>query len=60
MSLLAEHFLLEKEDIPHPVSYNTIMRYQQNNELLIEPAKLNKDYSIKHFLWGRKEIYSYL
>ena len=49
MSSLAEHFSLVKEDVLHPVSYKTIFQYQQNNKPLIKTAKLNKDYSIKHF-----------
>ena len=49
MSLLAEHFFLEKEDVPHPVNDISIMQYQQSDKALIETAKLNKDYSIKHF-----------
>ena len=49
MSTLAEHFSLEKEDVLHPVNYKIIMQYQQNDKPLIEIAKLNKDYSIKHF-----------
>ena len=40
MSSLAEHFSIEKEDILYPVNYKTIMRYQQNDKLLIETAKL--------------------
>ena len=57
MSSLAEHFTLVKEDVPHLVNYQTIMQYQQNNKPLIETAKLNKDYSVKHFD-GVDEIYS--
>ena len=49
MSSLAEHFSLEKENVLHPVNYKTIMRYQENDKSLIETAKLNKDYSTKHF-----------
>ena len=49
MSSLAEYFLLDIEDVLHPVNYKTIMQYQQNDKNLIETAKLNKDYSIKHF-----------
>ena len=49
MSSLPEYFSLEKEDVLHPPSYKTIMRYQQNDKPLIESAKLNKDNSIKHF-----------
>ena len=49
MSLLAEHFCLEKEDVLYPVNHKTIMLYQQNDKPLIETAKLNRDYSIKHF-----------
>ena len=57
MSSLTEHFPLEKEDVLHPINYKTIMRYQQNNTPLIETAKLNKDYSIKHF-YGTDKKYS--
>ena len=35
MLLSAEHFTLEKEYVPHPVSYNTIMQYQQKDKSLI-------------------------
>ena len=49
MSSLAEHFSLDKEDVLHPFNYKTIMQYQQNNKPIIETAKLNKDYLIKHF-----------
>ena len=51
MSSLVEHFALKKEDVLHPVTYKIIMQYQQtiNQKPLIEPAKLNKYYSIKHF-----------
>ena len=48
MSSLAEHVSLEKDDVLHPVNNKTIKRYQQNNKSLIEAAKSNKDYSIKH------------
>jgi len=46
---LAEHFALEEEDILHPTSYKTIIRYQQQDKNLIKIAKQNNDYSIKHF-----------
>ena len=49
MLSLAAHFPLEKEDVLCPVNYKTIMRYEQTVDPLIETAKLNKDYSIKHF-----------
>ena len=49
MSTLAEHFVLEKEDILHTVNYKTIMQYQQSNKPLIETAKSNRYNSIKHF-----------
>ena len=48
-SSFAKHFSLEKEDVLHPVNFKSIMWYQQNNKPLIEPAKLNKEYSINHF-----------
>ena len=57
MSSLGAHFSLEKEDVLHPVNYKTIMQYQQNNKTLIETAKLNKDYSIKH-IHGADKKYS--
>ena len=41
MSSLAGLFTSEQEDVPHPIIYKTIMRYQQNNKSLIETAKLN-------------------
>ena len=44
MLSLTEHFTLEKEDILHPLNNKTIIQYQQNNKLLIETYKLNKDY----------------
>ena len=49
MSSLTEYFSSEKDDILHPVNYKSIMQHQQNDKPLIETAKLNKDYSIKHF-----------
>ena len=55
MSSLAEHFSLEKEDVPHPVNFKTIMRYHHNDKPLIETAKLNKNYSIKHFHKAEKK-----
>ena len=55
MSLLAEHFSLEKEDVLYPVSYKNIMQYQQNNEPLIETFKKNKDYSIEYFYGADKK-----
>ena len=55
MSSLADHFSLEKEDVPHPVNYKTITRYQQKDKPLIETAKLKNDYSIKHFSWADKK-----
>ena len=48
MSSLAEHFFL-KEDVLHPLNYKTFMQSQQSDKALMETAKLNKDYSIKHF-----------
>ena len=49
MPTLAEYFSLEKEDVLHRVNYITIVWYQQNSTPLVEIAKLDKDYSIKHF-----------
>ena len=54
MSSLAELFSLEKYDVLHP---DTNMQYQQKDKPLIETAKSNKDYSIKHF-HGVYKIYS--
>ena len=59
MSSLAEHFSFEKEDVLHSVNYKTIMKYQQDDKPLIETAKLNKDYSIKHF-HGADKKYSFI
>ena len=56
MSLLGEHFSLEKENVLHPVNYKTIMRYQENDKSLIETAKLNKDDSIRHFMGQIRNI----
>ena len=36
MSSFAEHFSLDKEDVPHPVNYKTSMRYQQTINLLLK------------------------
>ena len=49
MSSLAEHFSLEKEDVLHPVNYNTIIQYQHNDKPIIETSIFNKKYAIKHF-----------
>ena len=57
MSSLAKQFSLEKEDVLHPVNYKTIMQYQQNNKPLIETAKVNEDYFIKH-VHGADKKYS--
>ena len=46
---LAEQFAIEKEDLSHPTSYKSIMKSQQLDKTLIETAKLDKKYSIKHF-----------
>ena len=44
---LSEHFALNKEDVLHPTSFKTIMRFQQKDKSLIEIAKEKpKDYSI--------------
>ena len=45
---MAGHFALEEEEILHPTSYKTIMRYQQKDNSLIKIAKDLKGYSIKH------------
>ena len=36
---LSENFALNKEDILHPTSFKTIMRFQHGNKSLIEIAK---------------------
>ena len=41
MSLLAEHFSLEREDVLHPANYKIIMQNQLNKISLNETAKLN-------------------
>ena len=42
--------MLNKEDVLHPTSFKTIMRFQQKDKSLIEIAKEKpKDYSIKQF-----------
>ena len=47
---LNENSNLNKEDILHPNSFKTIMRFQQKDKSLSKIAKENpKDYSIKHF-----------
>ena len=55
---LSEHFALNKEDVLHPTSFKTIMRFQQKDKSLIEIAKEKpKDYSIKQF-HGAGKTYS--
>ena len=44
MESLSEHFPLNKEDVLHPTSFKTIMRFQQKDKSLIEKPD---DYSIK-------------
>ena len=45
---LNEHFALNKEDVLHPTSFKTIMRFQQKDKSLIEIAKEKPNvYSIK-------------
>ena len=45
---LSEHFALNKEDVLHPTSFKTIMRFQQKDKSLIQIAKEKPDdYSIK-------------
>ena len=36
---LSEHFALSKEDVLHPTSFKTIMRFQQKDKSLIQIAK---------------------
>ena len=51
---LSENFALNKEDVLHPTSFKTIMRFKQKNKFLIEIAKEKpNDFSIKH-------VFSYL
>ena len=54
--LLAEHFSLEKEDVPHPVYFKIIIQYQQKDKSLIETAESNKDYSTTHFHVANKNV----
>ena len=45
---LSEHFALNNEDVLHPTSFKTIMRFQQKDKSLIEIVKEKPDdYSIK-------------
>ena len=45
-----KNFAINNEDILHPTSFITIMRFQQKDKSLIENAKeKSKDYSIKQF-----------
>ena len=49
----AVHFALDKNDLPphvHPLSYNTIIQHQQNDEDLINMAKSDSAYVLKEFL----------
>ena len=55
MSSYVEYLSLKKEDILHPFYYKIIIQRQQNNKSLIEAAKLNKDYLIKHFYRADKK-----
>ena len=50
MASYAKHFCLGKEDVPHPIYYQTIMWHQQNDESSIDTKKPSKDYSIKQFI----------
>ena len=55
---MAEHFALEEEDIFHPTSYKTILRYQQKDIAQSKIAKEHKDFSIKHFHGSDKKYNS--
>ena len=50
-----EHFSLEKEDVWQPVICITIIKFQQNNQYLIETATFKKDSSIKHVQGAHKK-----
>ena len=50
-----DHFSLEKENVPHPLNYKTIMQFQQNKKSLIQITKSNKEYSIKHLHYADKK-----
>ena len=55
---LSENFALIEEDVYHPTSFKTILRFQQQDKSLIEIAKEKpKDHSIKWF-HGAGKIYS--
>ena len=55
---LIEKVALNNEDVLHPTSYKTFMRFQQKDKSLIEIAKEKpKDYSIKQF-HGADKVYS--
>ena len=55
---LSEHFAFNKEDVLHPTSVKTIMRFQQKDTSLIEITKEKPNhYSIKCF-HGAGTIYS--
>ena len=56
--MLSKNFALNKEDVLHPTSFKTIMRFQQKDESLIEKAKkTHNNYSIKQF-HGADSMYS--
>ena len=55
---LSENFALNKEDVLHPTSFKTNMRFQHNDKSPIEIFKEKpKDYSIKQF-HGSGKTYS--
>ena len=57
-SLVSENFALNEEDVLHPTSFKTIMRFQQQDNSLIEIAKVkSKAYSIQQF-YGAGKTYS--
>ena len=39
ISPLAEHLLLEKENVLHPLNYKTILQYKQHDIYIIETTK---------------------
>ena len=55
---LSEKFTLNNEDVLHPTSFETIMKFQQKNESLVEISKEKPNgYSIKQF-HGAGKMYS--
>ena len=55
---LSENFFFNKEDVLHPTSFKTIIRFQLKDKSLIEiTEKKHKDYSINQF-HGAGKTYS--